>query len=374
MLREEITQLLKEQTTRLRELRKLHKYSLGEVASAIEVPTVTYRRLENNPVGSTSVYNYMKLAAFYGVSLDYLLGLTDSKPLAVEDFLSLKQVEKLERAKVVYDTLEKEDSTKNVNTYDLRQILNLTEKEVEKSVEEGYQLSSLVELGRIRQSYPYNLLIELFGLESLKTDLRVSADVVDQVEGFLEEYLEERYINIIHLRYLSERTLEEIGEILGFSRNRVSQLEQKALMILRMNLTDSLFRYTFSINQKEEQLRLLEAQLEEKEKEGSEEDRAVSQHLVKLGSPIGVLSLSSRELSSLKRLGCETVKDVIELYRLNQIRTYKGLGRTGIVYIYNALVDYGVLEGFEKEDAHASHKEFTAWYRKIVRHINVAFG
>lgn len=374
MLREEITQLLKEQTTRLRELRKLHKYSLGEIASAIDVPIVTYRRLENNPIGGTSVYTYMKLAAFYGVSLDYLLGLSGSKPLAIEDFLSLKQVEKLERAKVVYGTLEKEGSTKNINTYDLRQILNLTEKEVEKSVKEGYQLSSLVDLGRIRQSYPYNLLIELFGLEGLKDDFRVSADVVDQVEGFLEKYLEERYINIIHLRYLSERTLEEIGEILGFSRNRVSQLEQKALMILRMNLTDSLFRYSFSINQKEEQLRLLEAQLEEKEKEGSQEDRAVSQHLVKLGSPIGVLPLKSRELSSLKRLGCETVKDVIELYRLNQIRNYKGLGRTGIVYIYNALVDYGVLEGFEKEEAHNSHKEFTAWYYEIVRHINVAFG
>ena len=374
MLNEEITQLLKEQTTRLRELRKLHKYSLGEVASALGIPTVTYRRLENNPVGNTSVYNYMKLATFYGVSLDYLLGLTESKPLAIEDFLSLKQVEKLERAKVVYDTLEKEDSTKNINTYDLRQILNLTEKEVEKSVEEGYQLNSLVELGRIRQSYPYNLLIELFGLDSLKDDLRVSANVVDQVEGFLEKYLEERYINIIHLRYLSERTLEEIGEIIGCTRNRVSQMEQKAFMILRMNLTDSLFRYNFSINQKEEQLRLLEAQLEEKEKKGSQEDREVSQFLVKLGNPIGVLSIKPRELSSLERLGCETVKDVIELYRHNQIRNNKGLGHKGIIRIYNALVDYEVLEGFEKADVQFSYKEFMSWYRNILLKINIAFS
>lgn len=374
MLREEITQLLKEQTTRLRELRELHKYSLGEVASAIDVPTVTYRRLENSPIGSTSVYTYMKLATFYGVSLDYLLGLTGSKPLAIEDFLSLKQVEKLERAKVVYDTLEKEDSTKNINTYDLRQILNLTEKEVEKSVEEGYQLNSLVELGRIRQSYPYNLLIELFGLDSLKDDLRVSANVVDQVEGFLEKYLEERYINIIHLRYLSERTLEEIGKIIGYTRNRVSQMEQKAFMILRMNLTDSLFRYNFSINQKEEQLRLLEAQLEEKEKKGSQEDREVSQFLVKLGNPIGVLSIKPRELSSLERLGCKTVKDVIELYRHNQIRNNKGLGHKGIIRIYNALVDYEVLEGFEKADVQFSYKEFMSWYRNVLLKINIAFS
>lgn len=374
MLREEITQLLKEQKTRLRELRELHKYSLGEIASAIDVPIVTYRRLESSPVGSTSVYTYMKLAAFYGVSLDYLLGLSGSKPLAIEEFLSLKQVEKLERAKVVYDTLENEDSTKNINTYDLRQILNLTEKEVEKSVKEGYQLSSLVELGRIRQSYPYNLLIELFGLDSLKDDFRVSADVVSQVEGFLETYLDERSINILHLRYLSERTLEEIGEIIGASRNRVNQIEQKALITLRRNLTDSLFRYTFSLNQKEQQLRLLEAQIKEKSEEVTTEDRVVSQKQLKLSSPIGVLVLNSKEMNALKNTGCKTLKDIIELYRLDQIQKRKGVGRRGVVYIYNALVDYGVLEGFEKAEVQSSHKEFTSWYRDVIRKINIAFS
>jgi sigma-70, region 4 len=374
MLREEITQLLKEQKTRLRELRELHKYSLGEIASAIDVPIVTYRRLESSPVGSTSVYTYMKLAAFYGVSLDYLLGLSGSKPLAIEEFLSLKQVEKLERAKVVYDTLENENSTKNINTYDLRQILNLTEKEVEKSVKEGYQLSSLVELGRIRQSYPYNLLIELFGLDSLKDDFRVSADVVSQVEGFLETYLDERSINILHLRYLSERTLEEIGDIIGASRNRVNQIEQKALITLRRNLTDSLFRYTFSLNQKEQQLRLLEAQIKEKSEEVTTEDRVVSQKQLKLSSPIGVLLLNSKEMNALKNTGCKTLKDIIELYRLDQIQKRKGVGRRGIVYIYNALVDYGVLEGFEKAEVQSSHKEFTSWYRDVVRKINIAFS
>mgnify|MGYP002743496655 CR=1 FL=1 len=374
MLREEITQLLKEQKTRLRELRELHKYSLGEIASAIDVPIVTYRRLESSPVGSTSVYTYMKLAAFYGVSLDYLLGLSGSKPLAIEEFLSLKQVEKLERAKVVYDTLENENSTKNINTYDLRQILNLTEKEVEKSVKEGYQLSSLVELGRIRQSYPYNLLIELFGLDSLKDDFRVSADVVSQVEGFLETYLDERSINILHLRYLSERTLEEIGDIIGASRNRVNQIEQKALITLRRNLTDSLFRYTFSLNQKEQQLRLLEAQIKEKSEEVTTEDRVVSQKQLKLSSPIGVLLLNSKEMNALKNTGCKTLKDIIELYRLDQIQKRKGVGRRGIVYIYNALVDYGVLEGFEKAEVQSSHKEFTSWYRDVIRKINIAFS
>ena len=374
MLREEITQLLKEQKTRLRELRELHKYSLGEIASAIDVPIVTYRRLESSPVGSTSVYTYMKLAAFYGVSLDYLLGLSGSKPLAIEEFLSLKQVEKLERAKVVYDTLENEDSTKNINTYDLRQILNLTEKEVEKSVKEGYQLSSLVELGRIRQSYPYNLLIELFGLDSLKDDFRVSADVVSQVEGFLETYLDERSINILHLRYLSERTLEEIGEIIGASRNRVNQIEQKALITLRRNLTDSLFRYTFSLNQKEQQLRLLEAQIKEKSEEVTTEDRVLSQKQLKLSSPIGVLLLNSKEMNALKNTGCKTLKDIIELYRLDQLQKRKGVGRRGIVYIYNALVDYGVLEGFEKAEVQSSHKEFTSWYRDVIRKINIAFS
>ena len=100
----------------------------------------------------------------------------------------------------------------------------------------------------------------------------------------------------------------------------------------------------------------------------------MSQLLVKLGNPIGVLSIKPRELSSLERLGCETVKDVIELYRRNQIRNNKGLGHKGIIRIYNALVDYGVLEGFEKADVQFSYKEFMSWYRNILLKINIAFS
>jgi DNA-directed RNA polymerase sigma subunit (sigma70/sigma32) len=56
-------------------------------------------------------------------------------------------------------------------------------------------------------------------------------------DGVVEHKLtsREKMRKIIELRYLEGMTLEQVGEILGVTRERVRQLEAKALRILRAN-------------------------------------------------------------------------------------------------------------------------------------------
>jgi DNA-directed RNA polymerase sigma subunit (sigma70/sigma32) len=56
-------------------------------------------------------------------------------------------------------------------------------------------------------------------------------------DGVVEHKLtsHEKMRKIIELRYLEGMTLEQVGEILGVTRERVRQIEAKALRILRAN-------------------------------------------------------------------------------------------------------------------------------------------
>lgn len=44
-----------------------------------------------------------------------------------------------------------------------------------------------------------------------------------------------RMRQVLELRYFHDMTLEQVGEILGVTRERVRQIESKALRILRAN-------------------------------------------------------------------------------------------------------------------------------------------
>ena len=45
----------------------------------------------------------------------------------------------------------------------------------------------------------------------------------------------ERMRRVLELRYLEDMTLEQVGEIMGVTRERVRQIEAKALRLLRTN-------------------------------------------------------------------------------------------------------------------------------------------
>lgn len=58
---------------RLKELRMSHKFTQGDVASAVALPLATYRNYEHES-RQIPMDTLFKLADFYDVSLDYLMG------------------------------------------------------------------------------------------------------------------------------------------------------------------------------------------------------------------------------------------------------------------------------------------------------------
>ncbi|MDU4959528.1 MAG: helix-turn-helix transcriptional regulator [Sporomusaceae bacterium] len=64
---------------RLRDLREDQDLNQREIAELLNVSQATYSRYESGTLDIPSV-SLIKLAKFYGTSVDYLLGLTDRKP------------------------------------------------------------------------------------------------------------------------------------------------------------------------------------------------------------------------------------------------------------------------------------------------------
>lgn len=63
---------------RLKNLREDRGIKQKEIAQLLNVSQNTYSQYENDVIALTAE-NAVKLAAFYGTSVDYLLGLTDEK-------------------------------------------------------------------------------------------------------------------------------------------------------------------------------------------------------------------------------------------------------------------------------------------------------
>ena len=62
---------------RIRDLREDRELTQDEIARLLEIKQTTYSKYELGKV-SIPIEAYLKLANFYGVSLDYLLGRTDN--------------------------------------------------------------------------------------------------------------------------------------------------------------------------------------------------------------------------------------------------------------------------------------------------------
>ena len=77
--------------------------------------------------------------------------------------------------------------------------------------------------------------------EIIKSNVNVEEEVInkiaiEEVKKVIDEVLEEREKKVIKLRYFEGYTLEEAGKNLGISRERIRQIEAKAIRKLRINL------------------------------------------------------------------------------------------------------------------------------------------
>lgn len=72
----------------------------------------------------------------------------------------------------------------------------------------------------------------------IRSKVNVEEEVINKISGeevldIINNVLNEREKSIIHLRYFEEKTLEEIGKEMKLSRERIRQIETKAIKKLR---------------------------------------------------------------------------------------------------------------------------------------------
>ena len=62
---------------RIKELRMQHKYSCKQLAEMLNMSESVYKNYECNPEQSTDLDRLIRLSKLYGVTLDYILGLSN---------------------------------------------------------------------------------------------------------------------------------------------------------------------------------------------------------------------------------------------------------------------------------------------------------
>jgi hypothetical protein len=189
--------------------------------------------------------------------------------------------------------------------------------------------------------WPYNLL-EQVGVES--------DDPLDHMSTEAELYLamclssmDERETRVIRLRYFEQKTLKEVGEILGITSSRVREVEAKGIRKLRcMNASGDILRHGAKAymnrrgNEKvDEVLKIRTRELEAeymKKMAGAvirdDEDRRAIEAKLKTTKISELDDLSLRSYNCLGRVHVHTVGELMERYpTYEQLITIRNLGR-----------------------------------------------
>lgn len=213
--------------------------------------------------------------------------------------------------------------------------------------------------------YPLNVIrkIGLVGYSHLSND---------QVRGFeyiCEQYLTVNEYNTIQLRYKEELNNIKTSRCLHISKQRVNQLEHKALQRLSEIMLDCSFSLSYSHIIKKQQLnRVYSEELDElvqkinktkncktvienitlKDEDSiSVEDaiqvkQALSNTIKNLDIEIDKLMLSTRTYNTLKRAGFTTLRQFIGL-TCNDLRNIRSLGNKSLVEIVCKLSNFGII-------------------------------
>ena len=266
--------------TNLRRIRIDHGYSLNTVSVMTESPYHALLRLERGESAKTTIERCRKLAGLYNMPLeDFLQEITKDAPVT-EAF-----------------------SGKNFFNSDLSEI------------------------------YPFNI------LKAIDSDLDLrDYDPYKIVEAV--NRLTERERTVLELRYENNLTLAETGKEFGVTRERIRQLEERALRKLsHKEMRDSMKRISF---EEYSGLKTEIADLRRKLKyyEGSDEDNNENFYL-----PLEEMDVSVRTFNCFSKKGLKTAGAIAQLSN-EEILRVRNLGRKSIREIQNKLDELGVKRNF----------------------------
>lgn len=188
--------------------------------------------------------------------------------------------------------------------------------------------------------FPYNLISDI--LEGEGNDDHGEEDISTfspyLIRKTMNETLTEREFRILELRYSDGMTLQKAADEFELSRDRIRQIEIKAIRklshparISRMKAvayTDYIRLLKENEDLKKELKKLKNMPIRTEDSEETEQ---------KLKMTILDLSLSVRSYNSLKRAGVNTVGDIVELFKSGEILKCRNLGIKSIQEVRDVL-------------------------------------
>ncbi len=170
--------------------------------------------------------------------------------------------------------------------------------------------------------------------------------------------LTEREQGVLMHRFQRKLTLQQCGKEYGITRERIRQIEAKALRKLRhptranmmkaVPLPELQAKHTEYCNLKDEYEWLKKA-FESLTAQKAEPGVIVpmAEHASLLAKPIEELDLSIRSYNCLRRNGKDTVRDIVEMTE-DELKGVRNLGMKSLVEIKAKLTEYGLVLKGEK--------------------------
>ncbi len=219
----------------------------------------------------------------------------------------------------------------------------------EKSIEDLYDKVSAesITADRLKAMFPWNLIRDVMEDDACPVDIDPFA-VIDVLHD-----LTEREQKVVFMRYIDMMTLEDAGKILGVTRDRVRQIEARALRKLRHPARQNRIHTVSMAKYKELQAQLDKLQMQYDydcaQIDGAESDGR-HETLTRPTPTIGIenLELSVRSYNCLKRAGICTLGDLAgcSLERLMKVRN---LGRKSAEEVLAKCNEYGIVIRSEEE-------------------------
>lgn len=199
-----------------------------------------------------------------------------------------------------------------------------------------------------------NLYMDVMGCNVEETTSYMPIDAEETVHDLLTNYsnwgLNEREAKVLKLRYYEGMTMEKIGRAFGVTRERIRQVEAKALRKLMHPTRRKKLEHGLLVTEASERMakEASERLIEELTKERIERDEGKLEKW-KL-SPMEELGLSTRAWTCLKRHGCKTIGDVTKLNYM-ELTKIRNLGRKSSNEIVSKVRKYmpEYLDGYQVE-------------------------
>ena len=179
-------------------------------------------------------------------------------------------------------------------------------------------------------------------------------DAEETLSYILETYLTPREQQVIKELYEEGKTQESVGSALGVTKQRVSQIQAKALRKIRCRIRHELPHGLETVkratvlweHQKEDAI----AKLVEQRKVLDEDySRAIKDVLVRTGRiPLEAVGFSARAYNVLRFNGVETLADVLSIQTQDELLRFKNCGKRTVDEIVGMVHSFGYAMAWER--------------------------